>query len=443
MGEMIPASSSQEPIILDGKYALLSVLGKGAFGTVYEAEHLVVGKKAAIKVLHSELSDDEESRSRFVQEARAAACIGHANVVDIYDLGVTNNGDTYMVMELLDGQTMSEIISGNAPVEPGLACELMLQVLAGVAAAHDCGIVHRDLKPENIIVTYPRPGHPLVKVLDFGIAKGVGGEESLRDPNELIGSPMYMAPEQALGKPVDSRADVYSAGVILYELLCGKDIISAPSLRQFLTKVVIGDHLPLSAQNNDLDPALCLAVEHALATKPDLRTQTAPAFAEELLPYLEGVRGDQGTYRSFDPVLRISDAWKALQKTGVKLPIQRVPSPGVPSIPVPVRYKSDPVSSVPTTQRAISDGPEQALGRLREIEPLPDSVRPASSSPPPETLPRETSPKSLVDSLRHSVRDSIFPELDAPDSKPLRVALFATLLGFGVGAISAWLASFH
>jgi serine/threonine-protein kinase len=202
-------SAAQHPhafSVLDGKYALLRELGAGGTGTVYEAENLIVGKKVAIKVMNPGAFAEKNAHARFVTEARAAARIAHANVVDIHDLGVGKDGIPYMVMELLRGETLENLIHTNGPLAPSYACELFLQVLAGLSAAHAQGLVHCDLKPANVMVTHPRPDRPLVKVLDFGVARGV--EAAQQVDHSVMGTPMYMAPEQVTGDPVDFRTDV-------------------------------------------------------------------------------------------------------------------------------------------------------------------------------------------------------------------------------------------
>ncbi len=274
--------SAAAPPILDGKYALLGELGAGGTGTVYEAENLLVGKRVAIKVLHRELARDRSLCARFVAEARAAARIAHANVVDIHDLGITREGLSYMVMELLSGETLGDILGARGAVAPDYACELMLQVLTGLAAAHAEGIVHRDLKPSNVIVTHPRPHRPLVKVLDFGIAKGLGIHQR---EDLVLGTPMYMAPEQALGRDVDTRADVYAAGAILYELLAGRPLFQG-TVAEVMTRVIAGEFRPLRELNPNLPADLVATVDAALTQDPRQRLQSAEEFAERLVRFV-------------------------------------------------------------------------------------------------------------------------------------------------------------
>jgi serine/threonine-protein kinase len=281
------ARSVQQKPVIDGKYALLRELGSGAAGAVYEAEHLVVGKRVAVKVLDPELGKNAALRTRFVAEARAAARIGHANVVDIHDLGVAPDGTSYMVMELLEGETLEQIISARGAIPAAYACELMLQVLAALGAAHAIGIVHRDLKPANVIVTHPRPDRPHVTVLDFGIAKGVveAAAESAEHP-VLLGTPLYMAPEQALGRDVDERTDMYSAGAMLYEMLAGRPAFEGRTTQEVLSRVLAGDRAPLIQRNPNVVPELAALVESALSSDPRQRPATAEDFAERLTSFI-------------------------------------------------------------------------------------------------------------------------------------------------------------
>ena len=208
--------------VLDGKYALLRQLGSGGTGTVYEAENLIVGKRIAIKLMNAGAFAERDSQARFVAEARAAARIAHANVVDIHDLGVSRDGVPYIVMELLRGETLEDVIDTRGPLAPPYACELFLQVLGGVDHAHANLIVHRDLKPSNILVT----PNGTVKLLEFGIAtlreEEAAEESALTDPGKWALTPAYAAPEQVTGAPVTTATDVYALGVLLYILLTGR-----------------------------------------------------------------------------------------------------------------------------------------------------------------------------------------------------------------------------
>lgn len=268
-------SAAEKPTavsILDGKYALIRELGAGSISTVYEAENLIVGKKVALKLMKGEAFADSNGQARFVAEARAAARIAHANVVDIHDLGITQRGVPFMVMELLRGQTLEDMIDTRGPLTPAFACELFLQLLAGLSAAHAQGIVHGDLKPSNIFVTHPRPDRPLLKLLDFGIARGVqAAQQNPREPK----SPAYQAPEQLSGEAADFRSDVYQASAVLFALLSGVDPLEAKRQGKELLGLV--PELPLE---------LAGVVKDGLANKPKERIQSAEELAERVRPFV-------------------------------------------------------------------------------------------------------------------------------------------------------------
>ncbi len=413
-----PPDRHQPRSTIDGKYELVTELGAGAAGTVFEAEHRVVGKRCAVKILHAELGRDPALVARFVAEARAGARIAHANVVDIYDLGVAPDGTTYMVMELLQGETLADVIGSRGPVASAYACELVLQVLAGLAAAHKKGIVHRDLKPANIIVTHPRPDRPHVKVLDFGIAKGVLDAGYTSEDGVILGTPLYMAPEQALARQVDGRADVYAAGVILYEMLSGAPPHDGSTPMEVLGKVVQGLHLPLHEVCPDLPRELADAVERALRVDPADRFESAEEFSEALLPFVSVERASS-----------------------------LAPAPGSlsqPPIPLVPR-----VGAIAIHRPAPSMNPNQLL-RLS----IPVYARPTDSLlcdphfPAPDGVPRVSGiPDFSPEGLRLSAGTAA--ELAANTVVPfgrmrrgqLKTALFATAAGIGLGSVLAWLAS--
>jgi len=282
---MSVAQNLESRQVLDGKYALLREIGSGASGKVYEAEHLVVGKFVAIKVMNRESFADPEHRDQFVTEARAAARIAHVNVVDIHDLGVTPDGVPYLVMELLRGETLEDIIDTRGALPPQYACELMLQVLAALSAAHAQGFLHCDLKPANVMITHPRPDRPHVKVLDFGIARRMH-EVDGSIAKGSGGTPMFMSPEQARGEAVDARSDIYSASAMLYAMLAGRDPFEGSAAGAVLQKVVTGDFAPLSRVNSQVPKLLATIVERGLALEPLRRIDSAEEYAELLHPFI-------------------------------------------------------------------------------------------------------------------------------------------------------------
>ncbi|HEY1587271.1 MAG TPA: serine/threonine-protein kinase, partial [Polyangia bacterium] len=208
--------------VLADRYRIVRLLGEGGMGQVYEAQHLNINKRFAIKMLRPEVIGSAQSLQRFRQEAWAASSIGHENIVEIDDFATLPSGQVYLAMEFLDGQSLAERIRDGAPLALEQAVAVLIAVAHGLAAAHDKGIVHRDMKPENVFLAR-KGGRVTAKILDFGIAKMTGGDEAsnLTRTGAIFGTPLYMSPEQAKGKPADARADVYALGVILYELLTG------------------------------------------------------------------------------------------------------------------------------------------------------------------------------------------------------------------------------
>ena len=228
--------------VIGGRYRLKRLLGQGGMGEVYEGEHIHITKRVAVKLLHPEISGDPEALVRFRQEAQSASSIGHENIVTIDDFGTMEDGRVYLTMEFLKGLSLAEAMLPPNSLTMVEALDVLLQVGDGLAAAHVKGIVHRDMKPENIFLTARTDGSTSVKILDFGIAKvsGTDRNESLTKTGTVFGTPHYMSPEQALGQKLDHRADIYSMGVILFELVTGQVPFRAESfmgiLSQHITK---------------------------------------------------------------------------------------------------------------------------------------------------------------------------------------------------------------
>jgi serine/threonine protein kinase len=262
--------------LVDEKYELVRELGRGEAGVVYEATNIVIGKQVALKLLNR---SSPEALATVVREARAAARIGHQNVIDILDTGVDARGRAYVVMELLRGETLQQMISARGPVPVPYACELMLQVLGAAAAAHKAGVVHRDLKPANVFVTHPEPQLPVVKVLDFGLA------ETGDHLHPGAGTPAYMPPEQALGLDLDGRADVFSASVILYELISGLLPYRVSTVEQQFAATYAGRFVPLRDVMPSVSPELAWAIERGFASNREGRYQSADEMIERIQPF--------------------------------------------------------------------------------------------------------------------------------------------------------------
>jgi eukaryotic-like serine/threonine-protein kinase len=255
-------------------------------GAVYQARHQDLGRPAAVKVLHEHYARSEEVRLRFVREGQAAARVRHPNVVDVYDVGVERD-EPYLVMELLEGEDLSQTIAREGVLSVERTADLLLPVLAAVAAAHDIGVVHRDLKPENIFLSAERSGIK-PKVLDFGISKLMdpGDAQLLTGTGAFLGTPQYMSPEQAQGaKHIDHRSDQYSLGVILYQCVTARRPIEEPSIYALIQRIVRGEFPPPRQLNPELPAAFEAVILRAMARDPSERFASVRALGRALLEF--------------------------------------------------------------------------------------------------------------------------------------------------------------
>jgi serine/threonine-protein kinase len=276
-GELMPGT-------VVGEYRVESKLGQGGMGSVYSAVQPVIGKRAAIKIMRRELCVDPVAVDRFVQEARAVNQIGHPNIVDVFSFGTLKDGRSYLAMEQLVGETLAtRLKKGRLPL--GEAIAILFQICDGLAAAHDKGIVHRDLKPENVFLVAVRKGRMLVKLLDFGVAKlgGSHGEGRVdhTEKGSRIGTPNYMSPEQAKGKEVDQRADIYSLGVTAYEMLLGHLPFTGDNAVEVLFQHINAQPKSMRDARPDLPPVLDLLVLAMMEKKPEDRP-TLPRIESRL-----------------------------------------------------------------------------------------------------------------------------------------------------------------
>jgi serine/threonine protein kinase len=282
-------SSDERGIVgtyIDARYLIRRLIGEGGMGLVYEAEHVEIGRRVAVKVLHAMYTRQLEVVARFRSEARAATRIGHPHIVDVFDSGTTVDGAVYFVMEFLEGRDLAQLIDAEGPIAPARAIAIARQVCTALTAAHKAGILHRDLKPENVFLI-KRDGNPdFVKVLDFGIAKTMEAVSDrvgrLTNPGVAMGTPEYMAPEQAAGLAIDARADVYAVGAILYEMLCSKPPHEGQNIMEVLTRKATVAPTPLEVVRPDVPRDLERLVMRTLAISPDLRPQSMEAMAREL-----------------------------------------------------------------------------------------------------------------------------------------------------------------
>jgi eukaryotic-like serine/threonine-protein kinase len=292
-----PADSVLAPgSVIAGKFRVVRPLGVGGMGKVYEVEHELTRHRRALKVLHAGSGTDVVER--FVREASAAARIGNPHVAQTFDAGRLEGGEPYLLMELLDGETLEARLHRAGPIDPGELSALIHQACEGIQAAHEAGIIHRDLKPDNIFVEVREEG-PFVKILDFGISKfdpGQTGAPGITRDGSVMGTPYYMAPEQVRGaSSIDARTDVYALGVILYECACGKRPFDATSVEHLAVLIHQGRAVPLVERAPSLPRTFCEIVARAMATDPRDRFESARALADALAPLRRHViRSDAG-----------------------------------------------------------------------------------------------------------------------------------------------------
>lgn len=263
--------------VLNGRYRLGRLLGRGGMAEVYEAHDELLDRPVAVKLLRPDMAADLEVRSRFEVEARSAARLHHPNVVAVFDTG-EDAGDPYLVMELLPGESLADRMA-QGPVEPEWLCRVADDVLAALGSAHDSGLVHRDVKPANVLIA----ADGRAKVADFGIAKSVEAVGAdLTSTGLLLGTPAYLAPERIDGQPATARSDLYSFGVVLYEALAGAKPFQGSTAVAMASAIATMPPPPLHGARPDLDPHLVAAVERAMSKDPAERPSTAAEMASDL-----------------------------------------------------------------------------------------------------------------------------------------------------------------
>ncbi len=315
--------------VLAGKYRIDGFLKKGGMGAVYRGTHLMLGKSVAIKVIKPELVTSDDTVQRFQREARAASHLSHPNIVTIHDLDQAEGGTLYIAMELLDGKSLKQVVMEQGALEPDRAIRIAKAIAGALALAHRNNVIHRDLKPQNIMMTRDSNGGEKPILLDFGIAKTFESDQpAITSTGMVLGTPQYMAPEQAAGKPVDGRSDLYALGIILYEMLVGQVPFDDPSIPAVLVKHLNELPKPPSTLRSGIPPSLEQIVLRCLDKVPEKRF----ASAEELLAALSAVEETVVAPKS-NPTVGIpalippiGDEPTQVQKTS----ISAVPSPPLP-----------------------------------------------------------------------------------------------------------------
>jgi len=281
-----PASDLVGQVVAD-RYHVVKKLGEGGMGQVYLAEHVKMGRRSAIKVMNPSMVHDPDAVARFNREASNASRITHPNVCAIYDFGETSDGLIYLAMEFIEGEPLTDLIEREGALPVPRAAAIFLQVADALQAAHDLGIVHRDLKPDNIMLSRRKGGGDTVKVVDFGIAKAVGGDESGQKVTKtglVVGTPEFMSPEQLSGDKLDGRSDLYSLALVFYRMLSGKLPFEATSVQETMIKRLTDEPTKLAEARPDLSfpPGLQPVLDTALARTPTERYQTVAKFAADI-----------------------------------------------------------------------------------------------------------------------------------------------------------------
>ena len=356
--------------VVGGRYKILSQLGAGGMGTVYEAEHMGLSRPVALKVLNPLQAKKKNTVQRFQQEARAAGGIGHPNICEVYDMGWLDDGCPYLVMEKLNGETLAERVrvAGGLPFAETVA--VLGQVLSGLMAAHEKGIMHRDIKPENIFLAQRSGSESVVKILDFGVSKAVAG--GIEEPLDLtrtgmvMGTPYYMSPEQARGeRNLDARVDVYACGVMLYECITGRRPFLAPNYNALLLQILTESPRSVRERRRDCPQAFEALIARAMARSRDQRYPTAAAMKRDLVQLAKQLGA------SSEPA--IPTRLPVEPQTEVARPALRAePSP----LPPRVESHPDPWADDPWADDPWADP------RPEPISPRPVAPRPAAGAPP-------------------------------------------------------------
>jgi serine/threonine-protein kinase len=308
----VAVSDSLIDTLFDGRYRIQRKLGAGGMADVYLAEDQELGRRVAIKILNGRHANDEQFIERFRREAKNAAALNHPNIVSIYDRG--NAEDTYYIaMEYLDGRTLKELIVGRGKAPINVAVEYARQILSALRFAHRHGIVHRDIKPHNVLVD----SDGRVKVTDFGIARA--GTSQMTETGSIVGTAQYLSPEQARGGEVDPRSDLYSLGVVLYELLTGKTPFEGDTPVEIAMKHLSNAPKPPSKLRPDVPPELDMVVLRALAKNPDDRYQSADEMEADLERVARGAPVAAATVDSATQVLRVPPAAAAVEPTAATM----------------------------------------------------------------------------------------------------------------------------
>jgi serine/threonine-protein kinase len=398
--------------VLDAKYEIQRVLGKGGMGLVLGAMHLALRQPVALKLLLPSSLEDQTVVARFEREARAAAMLKSEHVARVIDVGRIPNGSPYMVMELLDGSDLELVVDTAGPLAPEVAVNYILQACEAIAEAHGLGIIHRDLKPHNLFLARRVDGEPNVKVLDFGISKLPNEEEKhLTRTTDVMGSPLYMAPEQLRSaREVDPRADVWALGAILFRLVTGRTPFDGETMAQLCARVLVEPPRPIRTLRPDLPEGLAQVIERCLEKEPEKRFSSVAELARALDPFAA-----QAAVRLADRVIAISARPPSSSHSVPPPPISVPPRsqgtvrlaphhgaltgkslPAIASSEFPPKKKRNLVPAIALL--AIVGGGVAAWAMRGRFQPKPEPV-PATATPPPVVSESAAPPPPVVSSV--------------------------------------------
>ena len=360
-----------EPLVLTDRYELAEQLGRGGMGEVRLAEDRRLGRQVAVKLLRGDLAANPRVRSRFEDEARAAAQLTHPNVVAVFDTG-EHGGIPFIVMERLPGRTLADEIA-DGPLTEERAIEVAVQVLGALGAAHAAGIVHRDVKPGNVLLT----DGSIVKVGDFGIAKGAEALDRTT-AGTVLGTPCYVAPERLAGDPATAAADIYSVGVLLYECLAGTSPFTAPDALGIAHQVASGGARPLLSVQPEVDPELAAVVARAMAFDPADRFSSATAMVAALQP----------ADPAGDATAAITDAEATAARPDATQVLPSVPAPEQMPRPALEPHRSRlPLAWLAVVALLVLAGIAIMVGRGADSPPAADTTSTTTAAPPSSLAP--------------------------------------------------------
>jgi serine/threonine-protein kinase len=390
------ADELQPGDVVSGKLEVIRKIAGGGMGAVYEVEHKLTRHRRALKILHKSQALNRRHVERLLREASVAGRLDTPHVVETLDAGMLEDGTPYVLMELLQGRALLDLVENESPLDVVRTVRIIRQVCRGMMKAHDAGIIHRDLKPENIIVQEGPDGEEHVKIIDFGIShfrsQGEDGPVTrLTTEGTIIGTPYYMSPEQASGRDVDERTDVYALGVILYEALTGKLPFIAETTGALFIKIGTGEYLPLRHRRRDIDAGLAEIVERAFHREPDARFATARELSEALAPYAdrspgkEKVRRATADYESDPPRARTNPGVAPSSDSLETIDAESLTA--AKSQPIAVRASSREDAQTEAIEKEEAKAGPRPVSRDAPTEALdaPASIPDAAESEPPES----------------------------------------------------------